>query len=151
MKWLRIGLVIAIGIAIFFQQYLTKNPDVKESEGKSADASKNLQIVQKNKDLLPPDMRIDPPKQLYLRVTNGVKKIRFNTTFYNVGKGPLELIGVPDEEKNVVVATQIINKIDGSKESMQVGEFIFHPGHNHWHVDKYAQFQVFTYDENGGP
>ena len=156
MKVVRIIAVFLLGVGLIFQVYLRSRPDVKESEGKSdtpatRNADKNLKVAKANKDLMLPDMQVSPPKQLYITNSGGVKELHFNTTFFNIGKGPLELIGESREEEGVTIATQIIDKSDGTKEEMIVGEFVFHPGHDHWHVGNYAQFQLWRYDNSGNP
>jgi hypothetical protein len=101
------------------------------------------------KGYLLPDMQISPLKQLYINDENGIRKIRFDTEFKNIGKGPLELIGTPDPANGVTIATQVLYREDGVTEKVKVGEFVFHTGHDHWHVDRYAEFQLYTYDSDG--
>jgi hypothetical protein len=152
MKWVRIISIIIIALGLVFQNYFVRKPDIRESIGRESDfKTKNEKIVQERKDLLLPDMKIHPPKQIYVSIEGSVKYIRFDTGFANIGEGPLELIGVTNPENNKTTATQVIYKEDGTKEEMLVGEFVFHPGHKHWHVEKYAQFQLWSYDANGEP
>lgn len=60
----------------------------------------------------------------------------------------MELIGETDKEQGVTIATQRIKKKNGTTEEMVIGEFVYHPGHGHWHVDRYGLFQVYKYDTN---
>ena len=106
-------------------------------------------LERENEDLLLPDMKISPPRQMYISYAPGNREIRFDTTFANVGEGPLELDGETDEAEGIITARQIIKRKDGGQEERLVGEFVFHPGHNHWHVDKYSNFQLWEYDERG--
>ena len=103
------------------------------------------------KNWLLPDMRASAPKQLYITSASGTKKMRFDTTFTNIGDGPLEMTGKNDEERGVTVATQRIKTKDETVEELQIGEFVYHPGHKHWHVDRYALFELFSIDEAGNP
>jgi hypothetical protein len=108
-------------------------------------------VPQEDENLLLPDLQISPPKDLSIQFKGGVRKIRFDTTFSNIGKGPLELIGATNDTGTKTVATQIINKTDGTVQAREVGEFVFHPGHKHWHLERYAQFQLWNFDMEGKP
>jgi len=96
-------------------------------------------------DLLLPDMKIIPPKDIYIaHPSSKIKTLRFNTTFVNQGQGPLEIIGHHDLEQSKTFASQYIKKIDGSGEYRDIGSFVYHPDHSHWHVDNYVQYQIWS-------
>lgn len=97
-------------------------------------------------NLLLPDLIILPPKELYIQTSGNQKKIRFSTTFANQGEGALELIGESDPISQTTQAKQIIYKKDGSTTSRAVGEFIFHPEHDHWHLENVNAFELWTID-----
>lgn len=80
---------------------------------------------------------------------SGKKEIRFTTTFINQGKGPLEVLGKTDLGKNKTKASQRILKTDGTFKEKELGEFIFHPGHEHWHIEKYSLFEIWSVKEKG--
>src|SRR3989344_3223067 len=162
MKWFRVVAIFAVAVGVIATQYI-RRPEIKKNSG-----AENLNVEdraifnptievsmpveqpkEEKKALKLPDMKIMPPGTVYIESGGGVKKLRFDTYFINIGKGPLELRGDSDKERQVTTATQMIEKVDGGKEEVFVGEFVFHPGHNHWHVDKYAQFQIWRYNENG--
>lgn len=98
-----------------------------------------------------PDLKVTPPKELFIKEEQGVRKIRFETSSFNIGVGPLELKGVTNPERTKTVAYQIIRKKDGTNEERKVGEFVFHPEHNHWHIENYTQFQLWRYGDDGVP
>lgn len=100
-------------------------------------------------DLLLPDLKLSPPGQLYITTSEGIRKIRFSTTFINQGNGPIEVMGRTDLEKNKTGATQRISKKDGSLVDREIGEFVFHPGHEHWHIENYALFELWNLKGNG--
>ena len=102
-------------------------------------------------DFLLPDMELIKTEEIYVAYENGSRQLRFDTTFSNVGDGPMELYGTPDAEKGVVVARQRLYKENGDFEEFQFGEFVYHPGHKHWHVNRYALFEVLSIDEEGEP
>lgn len=100
-------------------------------------------------NLLLPDLQVLPPNQLFIEGVLGIKKIRFSTTIVNQGSGPLELIGKYNPETNKIQATQVIYTKDGKIETKEVGEFIFHPDHDHWHFERFNIFQLWTYKPDG--
>lgn len=106
---------------------------------------------QTSQSLLLPDLKLSPPEQLYIESTKDGRFIRFNTTFINQGKGPLEVVGQFNQESQKTRARQKIYKIDGTIQEEELGEFIFHPGHEHWHIEKYALFELWGIKENGDP
>jgi hypothetical protein len=150
-------ILLAVGVAFFVVIFISNfNPTsftlIRGSEGNTLLQTPTPTPMETPRaDLLLPDMQLAPPTTLYIRQQAGRKTMRFNTTFSNIGNGPLELTGHKDDEREVVIATQHIRKIDGGSESVVIGEFVYHPTHKHWHVDRYAQFQVYSYDAEGNP
>lgn len=130
---------LILGTCFYFRQ----NPDqaVKVQE---AIRETQLPKIDPNKDLLLPDMMIVPPKELYIAGTGSKKGIRFNTTFANIGKGPLEIIGHHDPKQDKTFATQYIKKVDGSGHYREIGQFVYHPAHSHWHVGNYVRYELWT-------
>lgn len=130
-----------IGTILFFRQ----NPQVAEKAKEMVTKTETEVQETLRTDLLYPDMIIVPPKQLYIaRPSANIKTLRFSTTFANIGTGPLEIIGHHDLEQSKTFATQYIRKTTGGGEFRDIGEFIYHPEHNHWHVDEYVQYQIWT-------
>ncbi len=68
-----------------------------------------------------------------------------------MGTGELRLAGENDTKRGVTVTKQIIKKTDGGNQVREVGEFVFHPAHDHWHVEKYTQFQLWRIDDQRQP
>jgi hypothetical protein len=149
MKWIRVFAITLVAGGIILQQYLTR-PELRQSVGIER-KSESENVVQQRKDLLLPDLKLLPTKTVYIESGRDFKKLRFDTHFVNIGIGPLELRGEADEEREITVATQVIKKADGGNEERVIGEFVFHPGHDHWHVDKYAQFEIWSIDGDGEP
>jgi hypothetical protein len=95
-----------------------------------------------------PDLVVSPPRELYLEITSDIKNLRFSTTFINTGKGDLKILSDHDPESEVTTATQIITRKDGSEEEHRIGTFVFHPTHEHWHIEEYVIFQIWSLNEN---
>jgi len=103
-----------------------------------------------------PDITPGVPKHLNIHNQQQSEFLRFTNVWANVGEGALEF------EEGLVVGTQqqalqnlyddegnFGNPID-SIWSAVAGDFIFHPTHNHWHIDDVGEFSVRV-DDNGSP
>ena len=68
--------------------------------------------------------------------------LRFTNAVWNAGQGPLELAGNIGSNGSV---TQDVYDHAGAVASFPVGDnFTFHPSHNHWHFDDFADYQLWT-------
>jgi hypothetical protein len=97
----------------------------------------------------PTDAFIDPSGE------SGGKELRFTNTLWNRGAGPLELYAVNDDATEMTVAHQRIFTHNASGDPVVyddnvVGEFTFHPFHNHWHFEGFARYQIREVTSNGG-
>ncbi|MGI5827673.1 MAG: lysyl oxidase family protein [Patescibacteria group bacterium] len=106
---------------------------------------------QGNLVLLLPDLVVLPPKELYIEPLLNGRKLRFSTTFINLGKGSLEIRGERDFENWRTQAFQKIYRENGTVEEKFIGTFVLHPSHGHWHIEDYVEFQLWNYDKNGKP
>lgn len=75
-------------------------------------------------------------------------KDELSNLFINQGKGPLEVLGRHGLERQKTKATQKILKVDGSTQNQDIGEFIFHSGHDHWHIENYTIFELWSLKDN---
>ena len=66
-------------------------------------------------------------------------ELRFSVTTVNVGEGPLEFIG-GETGKGKQNIYQRIYLSDGSFYERRVGAYVWHPEHNHIHVENYANY-----------
>lgn len=146
-------LVVAVAFASVFFVANSQSQTftlIRGSEGlPSLEVSSVVATPNPYADMLLPDMQLAPPKELYIVNSGGKKWLRFDTTFSNIGDGPMELVGEHDLDKGKTIATQRIKKKDGSVHEQVIGAFVYHPTHDHWHVDRYGQFQIYTYGLNG--
>lgn len=92
--------------------------------------------------LLLPDLIVTAPAQLYIRSGGGKKTLRFSTTFNNQGQGALEIIGHTDKSRKTTFASQYIYETAGPGEYRDIGTFVWHEAHNHWHVSDYVRYQL---------
>jgi hypothetical protein len=93
-----------------------------------------------------PDLRTVAPSDLrfdsvnYLGATS--KVLRFSNTVWNAGQGPLELHGSLSGTSTV---TQRIFDDAGGFTDVAVGnDFTYHPGHNHFHFEDFAEYELWT-------
>jgi hypothetical protein len=103
-----------------------------------------FQKEKETKKLLLPDMVATKPLTLLIRSEGGKKKLRFSTTFYNKGIGPLEIIGHNDPKTGKTYASQYIYEEDGGGVFKDIGSFVYHPTHSHWHVDQYVFYELWS-------
>jgi hypothetical protein len=98
-----------------------------------------------------PDMQALPAHDLSIThdATNGHDYLNFGATIWNAGTGPFVLEGFRTGAAEVMQATQFIYQ-DGQPTSSQVVgqlEFDHRQGHNHWHMEDIAQYDLL--DQGG--
>jgi hypothetical protein len=97
-----------------------------------------------------PDLLTLPPSGLLIEVdAAGRKLLRLTNSIYNHGSGPLELSGVSDVSSGKTTVTQRIYAAGGSFEEHVAGEFVFHPGHDHWHLENFVRYELWSLTPNG--
>jgi phosphohistidine phosphatase SixA len=101
--------------------------------------------------LLLPDLLTLPPSGLVIEVDSAGnrKLLRLTNSVYNHGLGPLELSGVSDESSGKTSVTQRIYAAGGSIEEQLAGEFVFHLGHDHWHFENFARYELWSLAPGG--
>lgn len=86
---------------------------------------------------LEPNLRTEPPSDVRIEVTPIEKRLRFTNTVENLGQGPLHLVngGVNGD------VYQYLFFDDGtSPEVVLAGTFTYHPTHEHYHFDDFANY-----------
>lgn len=95
-----------------------------------------------------PDLVVRQPGDLWIQTGNdGVREIRFSTSVANVGEGPLEMLGRYEEATEMTLASQRILHVDGSTSEQEIGRFLLHPGHEHWHFEDFFVFELWTVED----
>lgn len=98
-----------------------------------------------------PDLQLMPTREAYIEVEGDGRVLRFSTTVLNAGEGPLELAGEHREAEGIIIAMQNTLLSDGSYARREVGRFVYHPEHAHWHFEDFTLLEVWTADESGQP
>lgn len=106
-------------------------------------------LLATREDLLLPDIVVLPPRELFLDRKNNQRVIRFSTTFANVGEGALELVRQGQTSDGTLPVSQRIYAQDESVVEREVGEFVFHSDHDHWHTQDYVVFELWSVTQEG--
>jgi hypothetical protein len=93
-----------------------------------------------------PDLQTLPPSDLAIQVNaaTGQKLLRFTNSILNRGPGALELLGAFNSATGKTTVTQHVFTSDGSLEELVAGEFVYHPGHEHWHLENFARYEIWS-------
>ena len=98
-----------------------------------------------------PNLQALKAQEIRIEVIGNRKRLRFSTISQNAGTGPLELQGgeiVAGRSKQRVY--QHVYLDSGGFHTYEVGQFVYHPGHRHFHLDNYARYTLTPVDPNTG-
>jgi hypothetical protein len=102
---------------------------------------------------MPPNLKPQPAWNLSLvyNSTTGTNTLRFATTSWNNGTGPLRLeAGPTDTGSGKQQVLQRVFNTDGTSDTFSAGWFEWHPTHNHFHFDDYALYTLQPINAPGG-
>ena len=104
-------------------------------------------------EALLPDLRTLPPEDFRVEEDGeeNTKYLRFANTVWNAGRGPLELRGESDPGAEKTRVTQVVHSQNAAAEEVEVGEFVYHPDHEHWHVEDFALYELRSLTPDGEP
>lgn len=127
---------------------ITAAPSLPVASAKRPPAAKSRTA---DPNLLLPDLRTLAPHSLRVREDRrtGRRLLRLGNTYWNAGKGMLELRGDHDLDKVTTLVTQRIQTRQGQLKRVRVGNFEFHPKHNHWHFGSLAVYEVLQLRSDG--
>lgn len=98
-----------------------------------------------------PDLQTLSPTRLQITYSSytDTTLLRLTNSVWNSGYGPLELWGkISDDGLSHQVVQRVFDR-NGDYQEREVGEFIFHPGHNHWHLDSFALYELWSLQSDG--
>jgi hypothetical protein len=108
----------------------------------SADAAPGTRVY--------PDLRTKPPTDLHFDTVSidGVARsvLRFSNTAWNAGRGPVHLVAKTDRQTK---KSQVFQRVysnataSGQYDQRHVGDFVFHPAHDHFHFESFAEYQLW--------
>lgn len=101
---------------------------------------------------LTPNLKPLPASNLSLVAgTSGTSTLRFSTTSWNNGSGPLELVaGEVETGSGKQQVFQRVYLSDGTSFLNYAGSFTYHPAHDHIHFDDYALYSLQPINAPGG-
>ncbi len=113
-----------------------------------------IESNQHDPNLLLPDLVLLPAKELKVSTeVEGQIRLLFSTTYFNTGRGALELRADPatkgiraDIERDVL---QRIYLADGGYRDRVVGHFLWHQEHLHYHYQDFITYDLVSLDEPG--
>ena len=97
-----------------------------------------------------PDLRTAAPHHFTVQNTQQAEFLRFSNLIVNLGAGDLRLRPEHDLATTTTTGSQEIFDADGNMVvNKPVSEFVFHPAHNHWHLDQVALFEIRSANDDG--
>jgi hypothetical protein len=90
-----------------------------------------------------PDLQTVVPKHLGVQNTQQGDMLRFTNGIANLGAGDFRMSPITDQSGEIVSARQEL--LDANRNVVcthEVGKFIFHPEHHHWHIADVALYEV---------
>ncbi len=128
-------------------QRFPEDPDVPISTGFSQPGDPDTGT---GAPLLLPDLQTLPPSDLEIRLlSRGRRVLRLANTVWNSGQGPLELVGALNFATQRTRVVQRVYASDTTVHDHLVGEFVWHPGHDHWHVEDFVLYQLWSVTPQG--
>jgi hypothetical protein len=99
-----------------------------------------------------PDLGMGRPRELVLQSTRGQRRLRFTSLIVNVGAGPFDTRASRKSlaAKSMTVRQLIYNTAGGHR-TIATGAIARYAGdgHNHWHVQKVASYELFRANDDG--
>lgn len=102
-----------------------------------------------------PDLRPVVPKDVYTigSRAEGDLRLKFDTTIWNAGLGPLETRGARNPETNGLEVYQYVyQRTPAGRKAVQgrpVGTFDYNQRHGHLHFDDFAHYSLWSLDAQG--
>jgi hypothetical protein len=134
--------------AILVERITVEYADTKEFLvfATNPDVRKNIkQLVDSALELLP-DLVPYPPQSVSLKYEGGKVFLVFDTTYYNRGRGNLELFADPKtsgiEEDIVRTVYQRIYRTNGTVRLRPAGSFQWHEEHLHFHFADFIEYRL---------
>lgn len=109
------------------------------------------QLIDKEMILMP-DIVAIPPLDVTLKKEGNITNLLFTTSYWNKGRGPLELVADPKTKgiKSDVTRDvyQRIYHLDGDYTERLAGRFLWHQPHLHYHFEDFAVYTFEPIDAN---
>jgi cell division protein YceG involved in septum cleavage len=132
---------------ILIERFDSENRDKEETLNRYLDKTTmdNVAKLIEDEMILMPDIVAVPPKDVTLKKEGNKTYLLFTTSYWNKGRGPLELIAdsktkgkVGDYDRDVY---QRIYHLDGDYTERVSGRFLWHDTHLHYHFQDFAIYE----------
>lgn len=136
LPWLGAVVAHADGSALPAPMPTESPPEGKEGDGR----------------LLLPDLVTMEPTNLRLVRDRAAGRVilRFSNTIANVGEGPIDLRGRATDESHRYRVSQLMRHTTFQYQVQPVDDYImFHTHHNHWHLDGFARYELWSMTSDG--
>ncbi|MDO8430708.1 MAG: endolytic transglycosylase MltG [Candidatus Taylorbacteria bacterium] len=152
-----LGASRAQAAGILIDRFVDENPNSSAVLEKFIDRTLAQNVVRliDEQMVLMPDIVAIPPRDMTLKNIGGRTYLLFTASYWNKGRGPLELIADPktkgvrgDVERNVL---QRIYQLDGNYTERLSGKFLWHSPHLHYHFQDFAIYTLESLDRNDLP
>lgn len=95
-----------------------------------------------------PDLKTLPPDNLHFATQTIAGRshvvLRFGNTAWNAGPGVLELQATPIDAHSATAYQRLLDADGRLVVRRKVGRFVFHPSHDHFHLENFARYQLWT-------
>lgn len=98
-----------------------------------------------------PDLRTQPFSEIYTvgSRSKGDLRLKFDTTVYNVGRGPLETRGARNPQTGALEVYQYVYEGERAAKGRPVGTFNYDHRHGHLHFDDFARYELWSLGADG--
>ena len=98
-----------------------------------------------------PDLKPLAPYDIYTVGSRaaGDLRLKFATTIYNAGRGPLETRGARNPETGQLEVYQYVYEGEEAKKGRSVGTFNYDHRHGHLHFAEFARYELWTLGAKG--
>jgi len=98
-----------------------------------------------------PDLRTQDFTEIYTVGSRekGDLRLKFDTTVYNAGRGPLETRGARNPKTGRLEVYQYVYSGERATKGRPVGTFNYSHRHGHLHFDGFARYELWSLDANG--
>lgn len=98
-----------------------------------------------------PDLKPLTPNDIYTvgSRAGGDLRLKFATTIYNAGRGPLETRGARNPRSGALEVYQYVYEDRRAVKGRPVGTFNYNHRHGHLHFDDFARYELWALDARG--
>lgn len=111
-------------------------------------------VLQREDAYLLPNLQIFDPGNLHLvgSRASGDLRLKFATTIWNAGAGPLETRGAKNPETETLEVYQFFRTTAGRMmRGPRIGTFNYSHRHGHLHLEAFARYELWSLDDTGRP